>query len=183
MSLSIPPEITIDASFLDAPANWLLAQARQYKLRYMLAHADDGVIWGRIDGDAPVTSHGIAPHSPKLRSVTLRQCRLFDVTGELLLWRDADRWHARFAGDNVASDYIDEDQILWGTDAEAPINGFTLVTEGAQGMRHAVPIIVTKEQLEGRQLRLRVRHYIDYNDDGEAQITLSRLVQLLPEGN
>lgn len=183
MTLPTPSEITVDASFLDTPASWLVEQAHHYGLRYMLAHADDGVMWGRIDGDAPVTSHGIAPHSPELRAVTLQQCRLFSIKGEVLLWRDADRWRARYASDEMTSDYIDEDQILWGTDLEPSINGFTLVTEGAQGMRHAVPIMVTKEQLAARQLRLRVRHYIDYNDDGEAQIVLSRLVQLLPESD
>jgi len=48
-------------------------------------------------------------------------------------------------------------------------------------MRHAVPIVITAEQLKHHQLRLRVRHYITENEDGEAIITLSRLIQLLPE--
>ena len=181
MTLSKTTEITVDTSFRDAPANWLLKQAHQYGLRYLLAHADDGVIWGRIDGNTLVTSHEIALYSPELRAVTLQQCRLFGVTGELLLWRDAEHWRGRYANDEIAADYIDEDQILWGSAAETPVKGFTRVTEGAQGMRHAVPVVVTSEQLEARQLRLRVRHYIDYNDDGEARIVLSRLVQLLPE--
>ena len=56
-----------------------------------------------------------------------------------------------------------------------------MVRDGAQGMRHAVPIDVTNEQLKQRRLRLRVRHYITYNNDGEASVILSRLVQLLPE--
>ncbi|RMG50963.1 MAG: TIGR03984 family CRISPR-associated protein, partial [Chloroflexi bacterium] len=78
-------------------------------------------------------------------------------------------------------DIIDEDQILWGDTVDATSNGFTLLREGSQGMRHAVPIVVTPTQLKHHQLRLRVRHYISENEDGEASITLSRLVQLLPE--
>jgi hypothetical protein len=28
---------------------WLIKQASESNLRYLLAHADDGVIWGRFD--------------------------------------------------------------------------------------------------------------------------------------
>jgi len=101
----------------------------------------------------------------------------------VLLWRD-DGWKARFVADVSGNDndVIDEDQILWGNAVERLVkDGFTLLREGAQGMRHAVPIVITAEQLKHHQLRLRVRHYITENEDGEASITLSRLVQLLPE--
>ena len=70
---------------------------------------------------------------------------------------------------------------MWGDTVEESQDGFTRVHEGSQGMRHAVPITVTADQLRQHLLRLRVRHYITENEDGEASITLSRLVQLLPE--
>jgi hypothetical protein len=174
--------IPVDGDFTTRPADWIVAQARKFGLRYLLAHADDGVIWGRIDGDGLHTSHGIAPTSPPLRASTLQQARIFGLPGEVLLWRDDDCWHARLVINIPGDDYIiDEDQILWGDTVETVKDGFTLLHEGAQGMRHAVPIVITAEQLKHHQLRLRVRHYITENEDGEAIITLSRLIQLLPE--
>lgn len=175
--------VAVSNDFATEPANWLVAQARQHELRYLLAHADDGVIWGRIDTDGLHTSHGIAPASPSLRAATLQQVRLFGPAGELLLWRSDNGWRARRVTDVVGytDDVIDEDQILWGDTVEPAQDGFTQVREGSQGMRHAIPITVTSDQLRQHGLRLRVRHYITENEDGEARIALSRLVQLLPE--
>lgn len=175
--------VPVDGDFTTKPADWMVAQAQTFELRYLLAHADDGVIWGRVDGDGLHTSHGIVPTSPPLRASTLQQARLFGPAGELLLWREDDGWRARVVTDAPGNDadIIDEDQILWGDTGKPTEGGFTLLREGAQGMRHAVPTVVTDEQLKHHQLRLRVRHYITENDDGEASITLSRLVQLLPE--
>lgn len=179
----IVENVLVDDGFATDPKGWFVVQARQRGLRYLLAHADDGVIWGRVDDDDLHTSYGIAPTSPPLRSSTLQQARLFGPAGELLLWRSDDGWRARFVADRGEStdDFVDEAQILWGDTVEKTQDGFTLVREGSQGMRHAVPIAVTADQLVQRKLRLRVRHYITENDDGEASITLSRLVQLLPE--
>lgn len=175
--------VPVNSDFTTSPADWMVAQARAFGLRYLLGHADDGVIWGRIDSDRLHTSYGIAPASPLLRASTLQQARLFGPAGELLLWRTDDGWCARVVTDVSGNDddVIDEDQILWGDTVETTKDDFTLLREGAQGMRHAAPIAVTVEQLKHHRLRLRVRHYITENEDGEASITLSRLVQLLPE--
>lgn len=179
----IVKNVSVGDGFATDPKGWFVAQARQRDLCYLLAQADDGVIWGRVDDHGLHTSHGIAPTSPPLRSSTLQQARLFGPVGELLLWRSDDGWRARFVADGggESDDFIDEDQILWGDTVKETRDGFTLVREGSQGMRHAVPILVTLDQAKQRKLRLRVRHYITENDDGEASITLSRLVQLLPE--
>ena len=80
-----------------------------------------------------------------------------------------------------APDSFDEDQVLWGSQVERTEDGFTLLREGAQGLRHTPPIRVTSSQLQKHELRLRVRHYIDYTGDGEARVVLSRLVTVLPE--
>jgi len=179
----IVQRVTVNGDFTTKPAEWLAAQAHHYGLRYLLAHADDGVIWGRIDADGLHTSHKIAPTSPPLRASTLQQARLFGPVGELLIWREGDSWRARHVTDapDNDNDYIDEAQILWGDTVEDGKDGFTLLRDGSQGMRHAPPIVVSAEQLEHRKLRLCVRHYITENNDSEASITLSRLVRLLPE--
>ena len=53
--------------FADDPVKWLVEQMRAHdlKLTYLLAHASDGVIWGRFDDEELITSHDVAPrHSP-----------------------------------------------------------------------------------------------------------------------
>jgi len=170
---------------------WSQRQATQYGLKWLLAHADDGVIWGRVDHGKIVTADSIAPKvSPPLRRETLQQVRLFAPHAELLLWRDGDdQWYARLIRDAndgetpVWREVIDESQILWGTHAELLSNGFTLMRDGLQGLRHAVPLEVKgKFKEESRPLRLWVRHYIAESEDGFARIVASRLLDLRMEG-
>lgn len=174
--------------------DWLQTQAsqyNQYKLKWLLAHADDGLIWGKVEDNGQlVTSDTVAPKvSPRLRRETLQQARLFAEHGELLLWRDGDnQWHARLIrqpanGETPTFTHaIDEPQILWGTDPQPLANGFTLMSDGAQGLRHAVPLIVSGTFNEqSRPLRLWVRHYLKEDENGFTRIVASRLVELKEE--
>lgn len=191
------------------PADWLVKQAQQHKLGdpcYLLAHADDGVIWGRLDGNALATSHqalakaqarekwdgprlAAARHTlAELRPTTLQQARLFSAQGELLVWRDGDgRWQGRLISnapnDQAAnwSDSFDEPQLLWGTHGTHLADKFTLLEDGAQGLRHAVPCKLKLDDKDFGQTtppRLTVRHYLDYDKQGQAYIAVSRLVTL-----
>lgn len=174
--------------------DWLQGHAAAHNLRWLLAHADDGVIWGRVGANGIlVTSRDAAQGQtvlqnvcPPLRAETLQQARLFSEEAELLLWRDGDNtWHARLIRQPVAGETakftaaIDEPQILWGTDPQPLDNGFTLMSDGAQGLRHAVPLEVGGRFNEmTRPLRLWVRHYLAEDDHGFTQIVASRLVDL-----
>jgi CRISPR-associated protein (TIGR03984 family) len=169
---------------------WLQAQANQYRLKWLLAHADDGVIWGELRDGRLVTSDSVASVvSPPLRAETLQQARLFSEDAELLLWRDGDnRWHARFIrqpldGETPTfTEAIDEPQMLWGTHGEHR-NGFTLLRDGAQGLCHAVPMeLPLGENQKANPPRLWVRHYLQEDDNGFARIVASRLVKLSEEG-
>ncbi len=177
--------------------DWLQKHAVAHGLQWLLAHADDGVIWGRVDNGQFVTSHDAAQNDneaetvcPSLRLTTLQQARLFSQNAELLLWRDGDNaWHARLLREAKAGETptfasgFDEPQILWGTDCRPLPYSFTLMTDGAQGMRHAVPLAISgtfKE--EKRPLRLVVRHYIGEDASGFVRIVASRLVELKKEG-
>ena len=165
--------------------SWLDEQSKSRELPYLLAHADDGVIWGRLENGKLTTAEKIF-HTPEfkvdfppLRLLTLQQCRIFGHNGELLLWQISDkkfRW--RFIG-NPNEAKILESQIFWGTHGIKKGN-FTLLWDGSQGLRHAVPF--TDIELKGDRLvnpvRLLVHHYIDYDDSGVAKIYLSRLVDL-----
>ena len=173
--------------------NWVREQMNAER-KWLLAHADDGVIWGRWEGNELITSHDVVPTlAPPLRLVTLQQLFLFGSSDEVRLWRDDDcattRWRARrisdSAPDDVIDDVINESQILWGSKLEA-IAGqpFTHVWEEVSnfGMHHVVPFEVSPDDLEKRRLRLLVRHYITPDEQtGEARITHSRLVGLEPQ--
>lgn len=172
---------------------WLLEQAGTYHLTILLAHVDDGVIWGEVRGDKLALSGCVFPAvSPRLRAKTLQQARLFGLDAELLLWRDGDgAWRARVIRDEAgASDAqwrFDEPQIQWGDHKEDERDGFTLVADGQQGLRHAVPLCDIKDDFDKPEdkhpdrwhpLRLGVRHYLVREDDGALSIVQSRLTEL-----
>ena len=179
------------AGFAEEPVPWLTRQMRTYTLKYMLAHADDGVIWGRLDGEELIISHTVAPeHSPPLRTVTLQTVRLFAPAGELLVWRDeSGAWKSRLIAETALPGYtskwitaFDEQQILWGTNADLRERGFSLMREGSQGLVHIVPLHLTEPIGEQRRpLQLVVRHYLTMDDYGFMRVNASRLMNLLPE--
>src|SRR5512139_3925873 len=78
---------------------WLNAHAQTYNLKYLLAHADDGIIWGHFRQGNLNISNCVLPQSPLLRLATLQQCRVFSQAGEVMLWRFGGEWKARFIGD------------------------------------------------------------------------------------
>lgn len=171
---------------------WLQTQAATYSLVWLLAHADDGVIWGRIENGQLLTSHDAAQNDDEAKKVcppllikTLQQARLFAAHGELLLWRDGDNvWNARLIRDAKNGESIDwdeafdEPQMLWGTHGKHLSFNFTLLEDGAQGgLRHAVPCALPLgTDHKTTPPCLRVRHYI--NKDGFTRIVASRLVDL-----
>jgi CRISPR-associated protein (TIGR03984 family) len=86
------------------------------------------------------------------------------------------------------SEAFDEEHILWGTKVEEQSNGFSLVADGQQGLHHAVPLDLAPLNIPHREryhpLRLRLRHYLNYDSNGSVSVTMSRLVALRyqPEG-
>lgn len=163
-------------------------QSSEYNLKYLLAHAEDGVIWGYFDSEGnlitPTEPEELFPQCkfPLFRYETLQQCRVFGDSEEIMFWRTEDGLRAIVIKDNQDSEFICEQQILWGTQAEQVRDKFTLVSDGSQGLRHAVPlqnIEFNKTEKLYRPLYLVVRNYIDYEQQtGLARIYLSRLVSL-----
>ncbi len=202
---TVDSSLTPGPDFERDPSGWLVTQARTHGLRFLLAHADDGVIWGRVDGTVLVTSNGCAPTPPGLRLdsappgaasasgvaspptrevlQTLQQCRLFSEKGELWLWRSDQGWGARLLLEtpDAEASALDDLELLWGTSGQPYPDDFTLLSEGRQGLRHAVPYTLIFPYGQRPPIRLRVRHYVDYDETtGEARIALSRLVNLEP---
>ncbi|MGB3207559.1 MAG: CRISPR-associated protein Csx19 [Crinalium sp.] len=175
--------------------HWLKQQAiiDNYHLPYLLAHAEDGVIWGRFDEKNTVleTSEQVFPECKfaSLRLATLQQCRIFGEAGQLLLWKSNGKWRSHLILQSKVSEliksqkicFIAENQVLLGT--QGTVNGnFTLLSDGSQGLKHAVPltdIFFSQDKTKlHRPVRLEVHHYFSFDSDGLARIFLSRLVSL-----
>lgn len=155
-----------------------LAQEHVFTL---LAHADDGVIWGRAkDGKLNLSGDKDAfpDISPKLRKKTLWEARLFNTDTEWFIWQDGGGWKIRQItdGEGEESEAFTESCILWGTNHEEQVEkaGFFLAEEADLGVRHTPPLALS----DRHSLELSIRHYIDYDDEGAAYVKLSRLVDL-----
>lgn len=140
---------------------------------YLLAQADDGVIWGRFENGSLLT------RGRELRLATLQAARLFGPQAELFIWRTNEGFAARLIDAEPPSSeedpaWFDELHLLWGQPAGRPQDGFTPLEEGAEGLRHAPPL----ELVGNERAALRVRHYLDYDEMGQAYISFSRLVDL-----
>jgi len=166
-------------------SDWFQRQPSVGEGNWFLAHADDGVIWGQIRNGQLIVSASIFPTiSPPLRTITLQQARLFGEQAEVRLWRQGDSFSAcrlqDHADENAAA--FDEEHLLWGTQIEEQKGDFTLVAEGRQGLRHAVPLRVAAPALSFRgykhPLSLWLRHYLADDDDGQVYVRASRLVAL-----
>ena len=171
--------------------SWIEEQASKHKLPYLLAHADDGVIWGRFDAGKLKIASEVNDRRfnqfPALRLNTLQQCRIFGPAGEIFLWKRSGEFKARgllepekaIGKENI----ISEQQLLWGTHGVVQCDSFTLLRDGAQGLKHAVPVaegllLAEDTKLAFNKPCLKVNHYIEYDEDGLARISLSRLVDL-----
>ncbi len=163
----------------DQVVSWITDHLKKHD--FLLAFADDGVIWGKMDGETLVTSHKFdGSISPELRGKTLQQAFIFDAKEEIRLFRDEmNQWQARKVTD--AKDkkrVIEESQILWGDEAVGELqNGFLQVRDNTKGIPNQ--FIPAKEKIAvGKCLRLDVHHSVDYNENGEAYIVISRLAGL-----
>jgi CRISPR-associated protein (TIGR03984 family) len=178
-----------DLSDQNSLKRWIEEQREKYDLQYLIAHAEDGVIWGRFQESELVTAESLWVKFPipSLQPISLQQCRIFGKDAEVMLWRQDRGWQARVIQEAQEAHCIIEEQMLWGDTVEKVDNGFTLLTDGQQGLRHALPITGIRENQSRtepsqkqakRHTRLHVKHYIDYDNAGIALIYYSRLFDL-----
>ncbi|MGH2542517.1 MAG: type III-D CRISPR-associated protein Csx19 [Ardenticatenaceae bacterium] len=159
--------------------------AQAYNLEYLLAYHDDGVVWGYFDGQAWHFSSDAFPKvSPLFRTLTLQQAHAFGRKAEVRLWRADDVLHASVLREDQGNEhpYFDRAMLLWGTAVDGRADGFTLLREGRQGLRHAVSL-PTATVARQKRTRLIVRHYVDYDKEThQAYVKWSRLVDLTDPG-
>lgn len=181
-----------DVESEQALRNWLITNAAA-DAQWLLAHTDNGIIWGKIEAGKLTTSFDVFPDDTRpetpLEPIMLQACRLFGPASELMLWKENDGWKTRRYMDNGESsesssavDYMDESQIMWGTFSDGEQEGFTRVVDGAQDLQHTVPLTDIPFTSDGaemyRPLRLGLRHYLTENHDGTVSIGASRLQDL-----
>ena len=173
-----------DADFESDTRTWLEGQLSEGK-PWLLVHADDGVIWGKLDENEKLILSSDVFDSPaeypaiavELRAATIQQARVFGLAGELLVWRTGEGFAGRQIADGQTTpdDAYEETQLLWGVVKETRSDkGFTLLVEGQQGQCHAVPLTLAYPQRAG----LKVRHYVSYDDHSQAYVDLSRLMDV-----
>ena len=158
--------------------------------RWLLAHCDDGVVWGKCDeGTWQLSSKPFPDVSPELSVENLQQLRLFGKEVEVLIWRAENGFQGRVLVDAEVPETEkaelwpkQENQILIGDRLlKGPTDGFSLVGE-AGGARHAVPVHCKGEDFKRRErpywpLRLTVKHYLTQDEDtGMVRIAASRLI-------
>ncbi len=184
-----PTPITVESDFDQNESVWFVEQAKAHNLQYLLAYADDGLIWGEVRGDNLILSSDAfdnASPTPTLQAVTLQQARLFGEEAEVMIWRTEQGFIARLLTekDSAEPDYLEESYLLWGTQLEKESNGFFQVVEGKRGLKHAPPIKPKSEKTDKdiNRLSLTMRHYLAYDEDGQAYIKTSRLVTLNNNG-
>lgn len=179
--------------------DWLAGLAGKQR-PFLLAFADDGIIWGlwrsgrlttavenvqtamATEPNNPQLRQSLAV-SPSLRGSTLQQASLFGRADEVRLFHDeAGGWQARQIGDPAdPADVISESQLLIGSQVVASLGEFTHVRDRIQqGLDHIPPIRLSDTDVaDNRAPRLSIRHHIEYDDaTGEARIAISRLVEV-----
>ncbi len=185
-SLIIPEDIAEwGQAFHDLVAGEIAYSDKQPLI--LLAHTDDGVLWGQLVGAVLIwSSHEFNQLSPQWQRrvpqivllpqrKTLQQLRLFNESGELLIWRDGDQVRSQLCLDNNEDKAtIPQTYCLWGDQVVATIGKFKLLQEGERGLWHAPPL----NGQDGNEARLTVHHYVDYDEMGQAYIYQSRLVHL-----
>lgn len=161
--------------------------------RWLLAHSDAGVTWGRLDGGRWTLSSSLFPRiSPPLRASAIQQVRFFGPTAEALIWRTAQGPRGRVLADDgdLAADNplrpADGRQVLIGDRLlDGPVEGFSLIGDG-DGSRHAVPLALGADAFAvdgGRArwwpARLALRSYFEQDaETGAVRVAVSRLVDL-----
>lgn len=150
---------------------------------WLLAHCDDGILWGKWDSGWKLATSAFN-FCPTLQrdGSNVQQLRLFGDDEELLLWRTSDGLKGRVLKDSqIPTDESlkpsVEKVIVMGNKVEESVGDFSRVTD-LSGRWQILPWSISKAN-ERYPLRLVIKHYYEKDDcTGAVRIAGSRLVQL-----
>ena len=178
--------------------NWVSGTGsapRTTSCKWLLAHCQDGVTWGKLRGEEWHLGSSEYPDlCPTITDQNLLELRLFGPDEELLLWRDDDSLRGRWLKEATDDERLEthsfakpfaEDgmnaRLLIGNQLVSSTNGFSRVKDDT-GREQAVPVTSMREDFESRvgkhmPLRLELKHYFEIcKDTGAVRVAASRLV-------
>lgn len=171
--------------FTSDASKWLVAQPPVGDSAWLLAYADDGVIWGEVKAGKLIQAYEIFGESfPKLEAETLQHAHLFGSLGEIRIFRQAGKLKAvrLEEEEDEECDAFTRSYILWGDKQKNEKDGWSWVEDGQLGIHQALPLSYPVGK-RGRIFRLEVRYYLQYEPDhGQASVGASRLLALKSAG-
>ena len=165
-------------------ASWLAAQMSE-EMRWLLVHADDGVIWGWRQPDGPwcyrVTATDITAKYPAIgrRCCASRRCNRRASSGPLVnCWcggtAQASGAAASWTAELSPKARGKKQHLLWGT----RVAGSDGLHGAARGTARSRACRAPSRVWSAAALALTVRHYVERVDQDQAAVSLSRLVWL-----
>ena len=149
---------------------------------WLLCHCDDGVTWGRREGDEWRLGSTYFPHlCPVPSEDNIQELRAFSPVAEVLIWRVGHGFSGRTvhdaepgSGEEQPDRPGEEQRVLLGARICERRGGFTRVAEGT-GAEQIVPLDL-QEGPASSWPRLRVRHYFARDDrTGCVRVVMTRL--------
>lgn len=176
------PDLT---GFSANPQDWLINQPTAGETAWLLAYADDGVIWGKVQNGKLIQAADVFGETfPRLESDTLQRVHFFGSQAEIRIWRAADGLTAVRMEDvkDPGAAAFSRMYLLWGNSPRKTQPGWSWVEDGQLGIHQALPLDFPKAA-KGRPFKLQVRYYIEYEKNhGQARAAASRLVALVTKG-
>lgn len=151
----------------------VIEELKEMKTGFAVCWLWHEVLFGKIENGSLVFPVGRTPNLDR----DLREMRLFNKDRELYLFRTEKgfRFRRRIDGNGEQAEYIEVQQILWGT-ADVVQGGWTTLSE-RRGIRLTVPIEARGVD-EKHRVVLVTRNYITESGIGQAGITDCRFVDL-----
>jgi CRISPR-associated protein (TIGR03984 family) len=156
---------------------------------FVVAYMDYKVLIGKYVNHRFIFAENDTIDADRLKY--LQRLRIFDAEKEILIWRTEDGkgdkrsfdGRLRIDGEGKINPIADACQVLWGTLAELPDNGFIRIRED-----RGTELILPFSNLQGvddkkNRVFLKTRNYIAYNQVHQATYIDSRFMGFIFKGN
>jgi len=118
-----------------------------------------------------------------LSADSLKEFRAFSESGELHIWKDCSGigWRLRIDEPSESGNTIDDVQFLWGNTIACESDEGLILKESGRGFSFRVPFFERPPSFKSESslpLKLLVRNYFDFDEDGLLRFFDARLVSL-----
>lgn len=169
--------------FCDNPLNWFMDQPSVGDFSWLLAYADDGVVWGKIcNGKLMIANNIFGESFPKMNTKKIHFVRFFGHLAEIRVFQKDSIFSAVRLEDepNDKLSFI-RSYFLWGNSVRDVKDGWTFVEEGQHGIFQAIPIEIPHlNDNKTTRLKIRIRYYLDFEKEhGQAKVVGNRFVGII----